>query len=90
MNETELLTMLDDLGRKYETGPSPWRFDEVPAETRESLVPAIVGLKLPVARWEPKLKLSQNRTPADQARVIGGFQARGSEDDRAMIELMRR
>ena len=89
VDESALLTMLDDLGRKYETGPSPWRFDEVPADTRESLVPAIVGLDLPVARWEAKLKLSQNRTRADHARVIAGFEARGTEDDRAMIELMR-
>jgi predicted FMN-binding regulatory protein PaiB len=34
--------------------------------------------------------LSQNRTPADHARVMAGFDARGTEDDREMIELMRR
>lgn len=89
MSQAELERVLDDLARANETGPAPWRFDELPGSTRDQLVPAIVGLDLPVARWEAKLKLSQNRTATDHARVMAAFEARDTEDDRAMVALMR-
>lgn len=89
MSEDELLKELDDLAVAYERGPNPWKLSEHPRESRDELLKAIVGLKLPVARWEAKLKLSQNRTPADHARVVAAFEARGTEDDVAMARLMR-
>lgn len=89
MSEAELHRALDDLARANETSAAPWRFDELPGAMKDRLVPAIVGLELPVARWETKLKLSQNRTPADHARVVAAFEARGFENDRAMVAMMR-
>lgn len=89
MTTPELLRLLDDLARDNETGPAPWRLDEHPADSRDKLARAIVGLRLPVARWEAKLKLSQNRTPADHARVLAGLERRGTEDDLEMAEMMR-
>lgn len=89
MSEAELVAQLDDLAKTHERGPTPWRLDEHPAESREKMLKAIIGFHLPVARWEAKLKLSQNRTPADHARVIAGLEARATGDDLALAKLMR-
>lgn len=90
MTEPELLKVLDDLAKENETGPAPWKLDEHPVESRDKLVKAIVGLELPVTRFESKFKLSQNRSAADHARVLAAFEERGTEDDVEMAKLMRR
>lgn len=89
MNEADVLGLLDDLARAHETSAAPWRLADHPTESRDRLVRAIVGLHLPVARWEAKLKLSQNRTDDDHARVVAGLESRGTENDRAMASMMR-
>ncbi|MBX3227814.1 MAG: FMN-binding negative transcriptional regulator [Labilithrix sp.] len=90
MTREELIAFLDELSAQNETGHARWRFDEHPAESREELLAAIVGLTLPVARWEAKWKLSQNRAPADHANVVAAFERRATPDDLEMVELMRR
>jgi transcriptional regulator len=89
MSHDELYAGLDDLAKANEPGPTVWRLEEHPAESREQLMKSIVGLVLPVARWDAKVKMSQNRTPADHARVLAAFEARNTEDDRAMARMMR-
>lgn len=54
---------LDALVRRHEP---VWRAD--PAR-QATLLRAIIGFRLPIARRETKLKLSQNRDSADFARV---------------------
>ncbi|MHB8625023.1 MAG: FMN-binding negative transcriptional regulator [Aggregatilineales bacterium] len=65
----------------------PW-----PIESSEEYVhgriAAIVGFELPIARLEGKFKLSQNRTEADQLRVIDGLGASGSPQDAEVASLM--
>lgn len=89
MEEAELVTLLDDLAKANERGPAPWQLAEHPADSLKQMVTEIVGLTLPVARWEAKLKLSQNRTATDHARVVAAFEQRATPDDIEMAALMR-
>lgn len=86
LEKDDLLRLLDDLAKAHEMGP--WRLDEHPLASRDQMLQEIVGLELPVARWEAKSKLSQNRTPADHARVVAALEQRGAPDDLEMAARM--
>ena len=53
-----------------------------------TMLEAIVGLELPIARLEGKWKVSQNRPAEDRAGVAAGLGA-GDPMQRAMAELVR-
>lgn len=75
-----------------ETGSGPearWSLDLLDPELTHQLTGQIVGVRLSIEKLEAKLKLSQNRSEADQARVIDALERRATDDDRAMIELMK-
>jgi transcriptional regulator len=55
----------------------------------DSLLQAIVGLEIKIARVEGKLKLSQNRSARDRAAVIARLQASGADNDAALAGLMK-
>ena len=55
--------------------PKPWALDDAPAAFLEQMLQAIVGIRVPVVRWEAKFKLSQNRSAADREGVIDGLGA---------------
>ena len=86
-----LLNHVTQLSAEHESREAtPWRVDEAPAEFIEGLLRAIVGVEIPIERWEGKWKVSQNRTPADQAGVVTGLRTRGTEDAEAMARLVER
>ncbi|MDA9431408.1 FMN-binding negative transcriptional regulator [Bradyrhizobium sp. CCBAU 51627] len=58
----------------------PWTVDEAPADFVAAQLRGIVGLRIPVTRFEGKRKMSQNRPEADRTRVSAGLTA--SEDPR--------
>jgi transcriptional regulator len=90
MDSTSLLSLLADLTAVYERGaPQPWSLAEVGPSRRDALLPQIVGMTLVIDRLEGKLKLSQNRSPADQERVARALEERGHPDDREMAHLMK-
>ena len=75
---------VEALAAKYEQGrPAPW----VPEYDTRRLT-GIVGIEIRVAQLEGKFKLSQNRSPEDQARVRRALAARGHPDDLAMLRWM--
>ncbi|MDB4998820.1 MAG: hypothetical protein JWM74_6252 [Myxococcaceae bacterium] len=82
----ELVRVLDDLVAAYEgrTADS-WR---VSPAIRDELVREIVGLSIEVTKLEGKLKLSQNRSETDRARVVEGLRERASAEDVALADLM--
>lgn len=88
LSKDELLQQLDELAKEYEHGPEGWRLDVLATEFRDQLLKAIVGLSLPVVRWEAKSKLSQNRSVTDHARVLAAFEKRGTPDDLEMASRM--
>ena len=64
----------------------PWRPDP---EVLRALVPGVVGFRIRLTRVEGKLKLSQNRAPADAQGVVEGLE-RGSREEVAVVAWMRR
>jgi transcriptional regulator len=50
---------------------------------------AIVGVELVISRVEAKVKMSQNRPPADVDGVVAGLRARGDVDTAAAVRSAR-
>lgn len=66
--------------------PAPWSVDDAPAAFVAGQLRAIVGVELAISRVEAKVKMSQNRPPADVAGVVAGLDGRG---DTATAAAMR-
>ncbi len=89
MSRDELVELLDDLAAIHERGAAePWTAGELDSALREDLLRAIVGFTINIERLEGKFKLSQNRSPADHARVARALAERGMPDDLEMARLM--
>jgi transcriptional regulator len=88
MNESELRTLVSDLAAKHEGSAARWKPEQTDAGAIESLLPGIVGFRVEIERMEGKFKLSQNRSPADQARVIAAFEKRRGPDDLELAGMM--
>jgi len=61
---------------------APWRLERVPAEYLQTMKRGIVTFEVPIVRLEGKLKLSQNRSPADRAGARGVGAACGGRSAR--------
>ena len=77
--------ILDDMVKRFD--PTGWRLEAPEAFVRAKLG-AIAGFEIALERLEGKLKVSQNRSPMDQARVVAWLE-RGDESSRALAALMR-
>lgn len=66
----------------------PWSMARLPDDYVQRMMEAIVGFEIPVSRLEGKLKLSQNRPPADRRAVVDGLRRQGGALERATAELM--
>jgi transcriptional regulator len=77
------------LTRTFEDPMAPWRPTALPEDLRRSLLGAIVAFEVRVARVEAKLKLGQNRSPADRRGAIARLEASGDGGARALAALMR-
>jgi transcriptional regulator len=68
------------------------RFDpDFTADMRklETLLPAIVAFRMPVARLDAKFKMNQNRSAGDRAGVVAALAASAVAGDRAVADWMR-
>ena len=52
---------------------------DAPDDFIQGMLRGIVGIALPIARLEGKVKMSQNRPAADQAGVIEGLRRDGQD-----------
>lgn len=68
----------------------PWTLDKVPEKQRTALMRGIVAFEIPIARFEAKQKLSQNRTPEDVAGVAAALRTTGGVYDAAVADLMEK
>jgi transcriptional regulator len=85
-----LLENVTQLTRSQEHGyASPWSVGEAPPEYIEQMITGIVGLEMPITRWQGKWKVSQNRNPADRRGVIAGLRAQDTEQARTMADLVQ-
>lgn len=80
--------ILERLVERQERGfERPWRFDSS-AEWIRSQVKGIIGLEIPIARMEGKLKLNQNRSEEDRAGVIAALGESGHHADNELANFM--
>ena len=67
---------------------APWHVTDAPADFIERQLGAIVGIEIPVRRFEGKWKVSQNRAAADRSGVVAGLRERGEPASDAMADLV--
>jgi transcriptional regulator len=66
--------------------PNPWPM-QLPDDYREQMLRGIVGFHIQITSLTGKFKLSQNRPPADRARVREAFAA-GTAEEQAVARIM--
>ena len=80
--------IVGDLAAQYEAGAAkPW--DPRGLDAHMDKLGAIVGFEVTITKIEAKLKLSQNRSTADQQTVIAKLAASDSSDARATAFMMQ-
>jgi transcriptional regulator len=85
-----LLEVVTRLTNKHE-GPraNPWGVADAPADYIAAQLRGIVGVRIPVVRFEGKRKLSQNRTEVDRVGVMAGLAASEDPQDREVATLIQ-
>jgi transcriptional regulator len=84
-----LLEHVTQLTTEHEAAEAlPWKVSDAPRDFRDQMIGRIVGIEMPVAKVLGKWKVSQNRPPADRLGVVAGLESRGTEQSRAMAELV--
>lgn len=84
-----LLGQIAALSEQHEgrvTAGTPWTMAKLPEARLRGLLAGIVGFELEIQAWRETVKLSQNKSAADRARVADGLEAEGSA---AIAQLMR-
>lgn len=82
-----LRRLVGELTLRHEAGRDPaWQVTDAPEEFVQSMLAAIVGLEMPIARLTGKRKASQNRNEADRRGVLEGLRREGREDEAALLE----
>lgn len=84
LGPAETLAAVTDLSARFEPPCLP----PVEAAYRDGLLQGIVAFRLPLARVEVKLKMSQNRSAADRAGVVAGLRAAGDAESLATAQWM--
>ncbi|QCI66769.1 FMN-binding negative transcriptional regulator [Phreatobacter stygius] len=86
-----LRALLKRVIARYDTPlGGPWRFEDMPEAAIAPRLKAIIAVEIDIDRLEGKLKLNQDKTPADRAGVIAELE--GSDDPVATqtATMMRR
>ncbi|MFN4114021.1 MAG: FMN-binding negative transcriptional regulator [Sphingomonadaceae bacterium] len=88
MEQDGLEALLHAVIERHESrlGGAHWSGEETPPEVWRKLLTAIVGFELEVQAWRPTLKLSQNKSAEDRARIAEGLEQAGSP---ALAQLIR-
>jgi transcriptional regulator len=85
-----LLDVVTRLTTRHETPrENPWAVGDAPADFIAAQLRGIVGLRIPVTRFEGKRKMSQNRPAGDRLGVAAGLAASEHSRDREVAALIR-
>jgi transcriptional regulator len=85
-----LLEVVTRLTNKHEgTRAKPWAVGDAPADFIAAQLRGIVGVRIPVVRFDGKRKMSQNRPDADRVGVAAGLAASDNAHDREVAPLIR-
>jgi transcriptional regulator len=84
-----LLDVVTRLTSKHEGARTkPWAVSDAPADFIAAQLRGIVGVRIPVTRFEGKRKMSQNRPEADRVGVVAGLAASENPQDREVAPLI--
>lgn len=84
-----LLAHVSQLTAKQEANEStPWKVSDAPRDYVDRMLGAIVGIEIPITRLIGKWKVSQNKSEADRAGVVGGLDVRADDNSRQMADLV--
>jgi transcriptional regulator len=84
-----LMDMLDRLTNAQEASqPAPWRVSDAPADYIDKLLRAIVGIEIPIERFDGKLKASQDEAVRDRIGTVEGLRGLLRPKADAMAELV--
>ena len=84
-----LLDVVTRLTNRHETPRAdPWTVDDAPADFVAAQLRGIVGVRIPVTRFEGKRKMSQNRPAGDRLGVAAGLAASAHSRDRDVAPLI--
>lgn len=83
----DIVSRLTD--RHEQSRAAPWRVADAPADYLDSMLRAIVGIRLPITRLQGARKLSQNRSAQDIAGVRAGLAASADPVDNQLAAHMR-
>jgi transcriptional regulator len=85
------LDVLAKLAAAHEgTAPGSWNLGRLPPGNAEAQTRGIVAFRMPLARVETKIKLSQNRDLEDRRRVIARLETSDDQDAQATATWMKR
>lgn len=87
-SEEELQSMLDELIGTFEPAYAT-QWTGLKETFRERMLSHIVGFEIAVSKIEAKFKLSQNRTPEEQANVISSLEMAADSAASGVSRLMR-
>ncbi|MGY3608818.1 MULTISPECIES: FMN-binding negative transcriptional regulator [unclassified Bradyrhizobium] len=82
----EVVTRLTNVHETSRT--NPWAVSDAPADFIAAQLRGIVGVRIPVTRFEGKRKMSQNRPEADRIGVAAGLAASEKPQDREVAPLI--
>ena len=89
MDSDGLLAHLEAISDRHEeriVDGDFWSMDKLPADKLRGLLAGIVGFEMEIQVWRETLKLSQNKSADERARVADGLESEGSP---AIAQLMR-
>lgn len=66
----------------------PWKVDDAPPDFTERLIQQVVGIEIPVSRWQGKWKVSQNQPLCNRDSVITHLEQQNQADSGAMAETV--
>jgi transcriptional regulator len=84
-----LLQVVTRLTNRHEQSRAePWAVSDAPGDFVAAQLRGIVGVRIPVTRFEGKRKMSQNRPEVDRVRVAAGLAASNNPQDREVAPLI--
>jgi transcriptional regulator len=76
-----LLDIVTRLTNRHESSRTQrWAVSDAPDDFVQGMLRGIVGIAVPIARLQGKVKMSQNRPASDQAGVVDGLRLDGRAD----------
>lgn len=90
--DTEMLrNLVTRLTRHHEARiGGHWQVSDAPEDYLDRMLRGITGLRIPLTSIEGRVKLSQNRQPADQASVTEALGASSDANERDVAALMEK